>query len=98
MATVMGDQRGAGCVDTPAERRAALIAFLGAGMPSAPSKALMAGALAGARRAVAMYQAHGRAVEDWLGGGIGLRGIRGKAARLVVAGVPPGRRGATGPW
>ena len=95
MVTVMGDQRGAGCVDTPAERRAALIAFLGAGMPSAPSKALIAEALAGARRAVAMYQAHGRAVDDWLAGEIGLRGIRENAAVLAVLELLPGRREKT---
>src|SRR5258708_28168174 len=76
MVALMGDQRGAGCVDTPAERRAALIAFLGAGMPSAPSKALMVEALAGARRAVAMYQAPGPAVDDWLAGELRLRVIR----------------------
>jgi len=43
----------AGCVDTPAWRAAALIAFPGAGMPSPPSKALVVEALADARRAVA---------------------------------------------
>ena len=45
---VMGDQRDAECVDTPAERGTALIAFLGAGLPSPPSKALVVEALAGA--------------------------------------------------
>jgi hypothetical protein len=93
--TVMGGQRGAGCVDTPAERRAALIAFLGAGMPTAPSKALIVQALAGARRAVAMYQAQGRAVDDWLAGEVRLRGIRENAAVLAVLELLPGRREET---
>jgi hypothetical protein len=93
--TVMGDQRGAGCVDTRAERRAALIAFLGAGVSSAPSTALMVEALAGARRAVAVYQAHGRAVDDWLAGEVRLRGIRENAAVLAVLELLPGRREAT---
>ena len=95
MVTVMGDQRGAGCVDTPAERRAALIAFLGAGMPSAPSKALAAEALAGARRAVAIYQARGWAVDDWLAEEVRLRGIRENAAVLAVLELLPGRREQT---
>src|SRR5215469_6114363 len=82
--TVMGGQRGAGSVDPPGARRAALIAFLGAGMPSAPSKALIVEALAGARRAVAMYQAQCRAVDDWLAGEVRLRGIRENAAVLAV--------------
>jgi hypothetical protein len=95
MVAVMGDQRGAGCADAPAERRAVLIAFLGAGMPSAPSTALMVGALAGARRAVAMCQAHGRAVDDWLAGEVGLRGIRENAAVVAVLELLPGRREET---
>src|SRR5258708_12701328 len=95
MVALMGDQRGAGCVDTPAERRAALIAFLGAGMPSAPSKALMVEALAGARRAVAMYQAHGQAVDDWLAGEVRPPGDQGNAAVLAVLELLPGRREET---
>jgi hypothetical protein len=95
MVTVMGDQRGAGCVDAPAERRASLIAFLGAGMPAAPSKALIVEALAGARRAVAMCRAHGRAVDDWLAGEVRLRGIRENAAVLAVLELLPGRREET---
>src|SRR5258708_14738852 len=97
MVAVMGDQSGAGCVDTPAERRAALIAFLGAGMPSAPSKALMVEALAGARRAVAMYQAHGQAVDDWLAGEVRPPGDQGNAAVLAVLELLPGRRAETAP-
>ena len=83
----MGDQPGAGCVDTPAERSAALIAFLGAGMPSPPSKALIVEALARARRAVAMHQGHGRALDEWLTGEVRLRGIRENAAVLAGAGA-----------
>jgi hypothetical protein len=95
MVTVMGDQRGAGWVDTPAGRRAVLVAFLGAGVSCAPSKALMVEALAGARRAVAMYQADDQAVDDWLAGEVGLRGIRESAAVLAVLELLPGRREET---
>jgi hypothetical protein len=93
--TVMGDQRGGGCIDTPANRRAVLIAFVGAGMPSAPSKALVVEALAGARRAVAMYQAQGRAVDGWLAGEVRLRGIRENAAVLAVPKLLHGQREET---
>ena len=72
------DDSCAGYVDTPAQerRRAALIAFLGAGMYSPPSKALIVEVLAGARRAVALHQPHGRALDEWLAGEVRLRGIR----------------------
>jgi len=81
-------------VDTSAEerRRAALIAFLGAGMYSPPSKALIVEVLAGARRAVALHQPHGRALAEWLAGEIRLRGIRENAAVLAVLELLPGRR------
>jgi len=88
----MGD---AGCVDTPAERRAALLAFLGAGLPSPPSKALIVQVLAGARRAVATYQARGLAVDQWLAGEVRLRGIRENAAVLAVLELLPGLREQT---
>lgn len=90
---VMDSQRGVERVDRPAEerRQAALIAFLGAGMPSPPSTALMVAALAGARRAVAMHQERGLAVDRWLAGEVGLRGIRENAAVLAVLEMP-GRR------
>src|SRR5215472_803934 len=55
----------------------------------------MVEALAGARRAVAMYQAHGRAVDDWLAGELRLRGIRETAAVLAVLELLPGRREET---
>lgn len=92
---VMGDQPGAGCVDTPAERSAALIAFLGAGLPSPPSKALIVEALARARRAVAMHQGHGLVLDEWLAGEVRLRGIRENAAVLAVLELRPGRREET---
>jgi hypothetical protein len=95
MVAVMVDQRDTGCVDAPPERRAVLVAFLGAGMPSAPSTALMVEALAGARRAVAMCQAHGRAVDEWLAGEVGLRGVRENAAVLAVLELLPARREET---
>jgi hypothetical protein len=92
---VMGDRRDTECVDTPAERGTALIAFLGAGLPSPPSKALIVEALAGARRAVAMYQGHGRVLDEWLAGEVRLRGIRENAAVLAVLELLSGRREET---
>ena len=91
---VMDSQRGVDGGDRPAEerRRAALIAFIGAGMPSPPSTALMVAALAGARRAVAMHQARGLAVDQWLAGEVRLRGIRENAAVAAVLEMP-GQRG-----
>ena len=74
-------------------RRAALIAFLGAGMSSPPSKALIVEVLAGARRAVALHQPHGRTLDEWLAGEVRLRGIRENAAVLAVLELLPGRRG-----
>ena len=84
----------AGDAGTPAgeRRRAALIAFLGAGVHSAPSKALMVEMLAGARRAVALHQPHGRVLDEWLAGEVRLRGIRENAAVLAVLELLPGRR------
>jgi hypothetical protein len=87
------DDRFAGGADAPAEerRRAALIAFLGAGMQSPPSKALIVEVLAGARRAVALHQPYGRALDEWLAGEVRLRGIRENAAVLAVLELLPGR-------
>ena len=87
------DDRFAGDAGVPAgeRRRAALIAFLGAGMGSPPSKALMVEVLAGARRAVALHQLHGRALDEWLAGEVRLRGIRENAAVLAVLELLPGR-------
>ena len=84
----------AGDADTAAgeRRRAALIAFLGAGMHSPPPKALIVEVLAGARRAVALHQPHGRALEEWLAGEVRLRGIRENAAVLAVLELVSGRR------
>jgi hypothetical protein len=48
-----------------------------------------------ARRAAAMHQMHGRALEEWLSGEIRLRGIRENAAVLAVLELP-GRR--VGTW
>jgi hypothetical protein len=89
----MDGQRGAERGDLPSEerRRAALVAFIGAGMPSPPSAALLVAALAGARRAVAMHQACGLAIDEWLAGEVRLRGIRENAAILAVLEMP-GRR------
>jgi hypothetical protein len=88
------DDSCAGCVDTPARerRRAALIAFLGAGLYSPPSRALIVEVLAGARRAVAVHQPHVRALDEWLAGEVRLRGIRENAAVLAVLELLPGRR------
>jgi hypothetical protein len=88
------DDSCAGCADTPAQERrsAALIAFLGAGMYSPPSTALIVEWLAGARREVALHQPHGRALDEWLAGEVRLRGIRENAAVLAVLELLPGRR------
>jgi len=88
------DDSCAGWVDTPAgERRsAALVAFLDAGMCSPLSRALIVQVLAGARRAVALHQPHGRALDEWLAGEVRLRGIRENAAVLAVLELVPGRR------
>ncbi len=90
---VMSRERGAERGDRLAEerRRAALIAFIGVGMSSPPSTALLVGALADARRTVAMHQAGGLGVDQWLAGEIRLRGIRENAAVLAVLEMP-GRR------
>jgi len=87
------DDSWAGSADTAAgeRRRAALITFLGAGMPSPPSRALMVEVLAGARRAIAMHQRHGRALNEWLAGEVRLGGIRENAAVVAVLELP-GRR------
>ncbi len=55
----------------------------------------MVEALAGARRAVAMYQAHGQAVDDWLAGEVRPPGDQGNAAVLAVLELLPGRREET---
>src|SRR5215472_15485862 len=91
---VMDSQRGMERGDLPPEgrRRAALTGFLGAGMPSPPSTALMVAALAGARRAVAMHQERGLAVDQWLAGEVRPRGIRENAAVLAVLEVKSIRR------
>jgi hypothetical protein len=93
MVAVMDDQHGVGRDDLPAEerRRVILAAFIGAGVPSPPSTALLVQALAGARRAVGMHQARGLAIDQWLAGEVCLRGIRENAAVLAVLEVP-GRR------
>ena len=73
----------------PEERRqAALTAFLSAGLPAAPSTALLVQALAAARRAVAAKQQNGPAIDQWLAGEIRLRGIRENAAVLAALETP----------
>lgn len=87
---VMDGQRGGGAGDRAAEerRRAAVMAFLGTGMTSPPSTALLAAALAGARRAVALHRARGLAVDQWPAGEVRLWGIRENAAVLEVLETP----------
>src|SRR5215470_18212022 len=89
----MDGQRGVERGDLAVEQRrlAALIAFMGAGMPSPPSTALLVATLAGARRAVALHRARGLALDRWLAGEVRLRGIRENAAVLAVLEMP-GRR------
>jgi hypothetical protein len=90
---VMDGQGGVERGDLSAEkrRRAALAAFLGAGVPSPPSTAVLVEVLAGARRAIAMRQARGPAIDQWLAGEVRLRGIGENAAVLAVLEMP-GRR------
>jgi hypothetical protein len=75
-------------------RAAALVAFLGVGMHSPPSSALLLSALADARRSVAMHQARGQPVDGWLAGEVRLRGIRENAAVLAVLELPERREEA----
>ena len=81
-------------VPVPAEsdredlRRQALIAFLAAGMASAPATAQLVSALAAARRAVAADRSRGRPVDEWLRGEIRFRGIRENAALLAALEIP----------
>lgn len=59
------------------ERRGeAIIAFLGAGLPQAPSRAQAVTALAEARRALAAHQARNEPVEIWLAEQVRHSGIR----------------------
>lgn len=92
----MSDQRAGNHVDPAEEERrsAALAAFLSTGMHSPPSTALLVAALAEARRAVAMHQARGLAIDGWLASEVRLRGIRENAAVLAVLELP-GRRDET---
>jgi hypothetical protein len=84
----------------PAEqrRRGALIAFLGAGLPSPPSTAALVAALADARRAVAMHQARGLPLDGWLAGEIDPGGIRENAAVLAVLELPERREEIAGAY
>jgi hypothetical protein len=61
-------------------------------MYSPPSTALIVEVLAGARRAVALHQPHGQALDEWLAGEVRLRGVRENAAVLAVLELLPGRR------
>lgn len=65
-------------------RRDAMRAFLGAGMGSPPTHALIVSALANARRSVAAHQARGEPLDDWLMNETRIRGIRENAATLAA--------------
>jgi hypothetical protein len=52
----------------------------------------MVEALGRARRAVAMHQGHGLALDEWLASEVRLREIRRNAAVLAVLELRPGRR------
>ena len=90
---VMDGQRAAEGDDLPADerRRAALIAFMGVGMPSRPSTAVLVAALADARRAVAIRHERALAVDRWLADEVRLRGIRENAAVLAALEMPERR-------
>jgi len=89
-----GDGTGYGAGPAEERRRAAVIAFLGAGLSSAPSKALAVSALAAARCAVSVRQVQGQPLDEWLAGEVRMRGIRENAAVLAVLELP-GRREET---
>lgn len=84
------DGNGAGQAEE--RRRAVLIAFLEAGLPSAPTRALLVAALAGARREVAAHQARGQNLHEWLAGEVRVRGLRENAAVLAVLERLPAQR------
>jgi hypothetical protein len=72
-------------------RSDAIVAFLGAGLSSPPSRTVMVSALANARRAVEEHQARSAAIDGWLAGEIRLRGVRENAAVLAVLELPERR-------
>ena len=76
---------------TEERRQAALAAFLGSGLPTPPSTALMVQALASARRQVAAHKNHGHDLDQWLASEIRQRGIRENAAVLAVLETPAHR-------
>jgi hypothetical protein len=83
---MVSDGGGARWDDPPMQERrhVAVLAFLGAGLSSAPSTAVLVSALAEARRAVAMYQARNLPVDAWLADEVHVRGVRENAAVLAV--------------
>lgn len=65
-------------------RRAALVAFLGAGLDPAPSRATLVSALADARRAVAALRSRDESISEWLVAEVRFRGIKENAAILAA--------------
>jgi hypothetical protein len=87
----VGDSSGERDALEDQRRSEAIIAFLGAGLPSPPSRAVMVLALADARRAVKEHQARTAPIGSWLAGEIRLGGVRENAAVLAVLEGPERR-------
>jgi hypothetical protein len=85
---VAGASSGPDMPDARIFRQGALIAFMGSGLASSPTKAQLVSALATARRSIAALQARHQNVQGWLSSEIRLRGIRGSAATVAALEIP----------
>jgi hypothetical protein len=74
--------------DSSRFRQDALIAFLGSGLASLPTKAQLVSALATARRSVTALQARHQSIDGWLSAEICFHGIRENAATVATLEVP----------
>jgi hypothetical protein len=74
--------------DSAAERQAALVGLLSAGLEPPPAVDQLVSALAEARRAVTSYQVRNESPEGWLMSEMGRRGIRENAAVLATLELP----------
>ena len=69
-------------------RQDALIAFMGSGLASSPTKAQLVSTLATARRSIAALRARHQNVDGWLSSEVRLRGIRENAATVAALEIP----------
>lgn len=72
----------------PDARRAALVAFLSAGLPSPPPTSVMVSALAAARREILAHRARSEPLDSWLSNEVRLRGVKENAAVLAALELP----------